>query len=165
MRMIRLALGVAAILAGVTLAATLFASSAVEAGVQQPPCFTPTPAGVQLGQLPPTDTATPTNTAIPVCTPTPQIVRSATPTFTVTPAATNTPVPATEAPATNTPVPPAPSATSPSGGTGGTAIQPPNTGSGPGGAGPSVLPLVMTAVALMVAGSGTLAVATRRRRA
>jgi len=149
------------VLAGIVLAAMTL-SPAQQGFAQAPSCLPPTATSTpSLGVIIQGITQQPTAT----CTPTPpQIVRTATPTFTVTPAATNTSAPATQAPVTNTPVPPAPSATSPSGAPAGAAIQPPNTGSGPSGAGPSVLPLLMGAVALMVAGGGTLAVAARRRK-
>ena len=150
---IRLILGSLAVVAGATLAGVTLSPRGAAAG--NIVCWTPTPFQ-GAGDIAPFQ-------ALPVCTPTGQIVRSATPTVTATVPAANTPVPPTEVPATNTPMPPVPTATSPSGGAAGGGVQPPNTGSGPAGSVVSWLALGAAGM-LVLAGSGSLAAGARRRR-
>jgi len=137
--------------AAAVLVALSFAVPRTYAGISTStptPCVTLPPAGVSAFQQ------------LPTCTPV-QIVRSATPTFTATVPATSTPVPATPAP---TQPRPTATATSPSGGSGGQAVTPPNTGSGlDSGAGYNVY-MLLAAGLFAAMGGGLIVVAVKRRR-
>ena len=119
--------------------ATRFAGAACDSGayegVSTAPTSTPTTQA----------TATPCNGPCPTATPTSEKVKTHTPTVTTTAAATTT-----AAPSINTPLPAA-TATANTGGQGGNAITPPDTGSGPGG-GSSGDAMLLVSVALAMAG-------------
>ena len=83
------------------------------------------------------------------------------PNKTHTPTDTATPEPRTPEP---TSVPPTPVPTKPGGGAGGEEIAPPNTGFGPDSGSDYTLWLILTGVALAVAGGGAVAVGARTKR-
>ena len=139
--------GITALAVGAVLVGLSFTAPRGAAG-QEPPCDY-TPVG-QISAL----------QAVPTCTPV-RIVRSATPTFTVTVLPSETPVPPTEIPARGAP----PTATAtPSGGSGGQAVVPPDTGAGPGAGSSVSLELLLAGAALAVLGSGSVLAAARKRR-
>ena len=131
-----------------TLVAVSFGVPRANAGIATCVTVTPVLPSVQPAQ------------ALPVCTPI-TIVRSATPTITATVPATSTPVPPTPAPPTV--VPPTATPTKPSGGAG-AQVTAPNTGSGPQSGGGYSMYLLLAAGVVAAIGSGSLVVATRRRR-
>ena len=140
--------GALSLAAAAVLVALSFAATPTFAGIST---STPIPCGTpNLGQINAFQ-------QLPTCTPV-RIVRTATPTFTVTVEPSSTPVPPTQEP-TKAP----PTATQPAGSSGGQAIAPPNTGSGPD-AGARYNGYMLLAAGFVAAmGGGSLVVAARRR--
>ena len=139
--------GISALAVGAVLVALSFTAPRGAAGQQVACDYTP------VGQINALQ-------AVPTCTAV-RIVRSATPTFTATVLPSETPVPPTQIPATVAP----PTATAtPSGGSGGQAVVPPNTGSGPGAGSSVSMELLLAGTVLAVLGSGSVLAAARKRR-
>jgi hypothetical protein len=116
---------------------------------------TPTPCGTQgpVGQISAFQ-------QLPTCTPV-RIVKTATPTFTATVEPSATPVPPTQEP---TQPAPTDTATQPAGGSGGEAVSPPNTGSGPDSGVRYNLYVLLAAGLAAAIGAGSIVVAVRRPR-
>ncbi len=140
-----LSLAAAAVLVGLS-----FAAPRTYAGISTStpaPCGTLAPLGqISAFQQPPT------------CTPV-RKVNTATPTFTVTVEPSSTPVPPTQEP-TKAP----PTATMPAGGSGGQAVTPPNTGSGPDAGARSNVYMLLAAGLVAAMGAGSMAAGVIRRR-